>query len=258
MFKLSIITPTYKRSRDLIKNYNFLKKNVNFYNFEWILLYEIDDYKTVATINTINDKFVKKYPGYYKSADKATIFGIKKSTGYFIVLHPDDDFFTKDFFFTIRKVSASLEWIIGGGFYINKKNKISQKYITLVKSMLLKNYSSHILRIINFLMGASIIFKKIIFQKLGGIPKINYAGADYFLWLKFDKFYQPKIINKNFSFSRFDENTITGSFDIKRYVMRLKVLKSYANNFLVRLLQYLIIISIIIFNFINKVILKKY
>jgi len=258
MFKLSIITPTYKRSRDLIKNYNFLKKNVNFYNFEWILLYEIDDYKTVATINTINDKFVKKYPGYYKSADKATIFGIKKSTGYFIVLHPDDEFFTKDFFFTIRKVSASLEWIIGGGFYINKKNKISQKYITLVKSMLLKNYSSHILRIINFLMGASIIFKKIIFQKLGGVPKINYAGADYFLWLKFDKFYQPKIINKNFSFSRFDENTITGSFDIKRYVMRLKVLKSYANNFLVRLLQYLIIISIIIFNFINKVILKKY
>jgi len=258
MFKLSIITPTYKRSRDLIKNHNFLKKNVNFYNFEWILLYEIDDYKTVATINTINDKFVKKYPGYYKSADKATIFGIKKSTGYFIVLHPDDDFFTKDFFFTIRKVSASLEWIIGGGFYINKKNKISQKYITLVKSMLLKNYSSHILRIINFLMGASIIFKKIIFQKLGGVPKINYAGADYFLWLKFDKFYQPKIINKNFSFSRFDENTITGSFDIKRYVMRLKVLKSYANNFLVRLLQYLIIISIIIFNFINKVILKKY
>jgi hypothetical protein len=258
MFKLSIITPTYKRSRDLLKNYNFLKKNVNFYNFEWILLYEIDDYKTVATINTINDKFVKKYPGYYKSADKATIFGIKKSTGYFIVLHPDDDFFTKDFFFTIRKVSASLEWIIGGGFYINKKNKISQKYITLVKSTLLKNYSSHILRIINFLMGASIIFKKIIFQKLGGVPKINYAGADYFLWLKFDKFYQPKIINKNFSFSRFDENTITGSFDIKRYVMRLKVLKSYANNFLVRLLQYLIIISIIIFNFINKVILKKY
>ena len=58
MFKLSIITPTYKRSRDLIKNYNFLKKNVNFYNFEWILLYEIDDYKTVATINSINDKFV--------------------------------------------------------------------------------------------------------------------------------------------------------------------------------------------------------
>lgn len=258
MLKLSIITPTYKRSRDLIKNYNFLKKNANFYNFEWILLYERDDYKTVATISSINDKFVKKYPGHYKSADKATIFGIKKSTGYFIVLHPDDDFFCKNFFFNIRKVSASLEWIIGKGFYINKKNKISKKYITLVKSMLLKNYSSHILRIINFLMGPSIIFKKIIFQKLGGVPKINYAGSDYFLWLKFDKFYQPKIINKNFSFSRLDENTITGGFDIKRYVMRLKVLKSYANNFLVRFFQYLIIILIIIFNFINKVILKKY
>ena len=257
MFKLSIITATYKRSRDLIKNYNFLKKNVNFYNFEWILLYEIDDYKTVATINSINDKFVKKYPGYYKSADKATIFGIKKSTGYFIVIHPDDDFFSKDFFFNIRKESASHEWLIGRGYYINKKDIISKKYITIVKSMLLKKYSSQMLKIINFIMSPSIIFKKKILQKIGGVPKVNYAGSDYFLWLRFDKFYKPKIINKNLSFSRIDENTITGSFDIKRYIMRLKVLKSYSNNFLIRFFQYLTIILIVVFNYISKVILKK-
>ena len=60
MFKLSIITATYKRSRDLKKNYNFLKKNINFFNFEWILIYEIDDYKTVATVSNINDKFTCK------------------------------------------------------------------------------------------------------------------------------------------------------------------------------------------------------
>ena len=89
------------------------------------------------------------------------------------------------------------------------------------------------------------------------MPKVNYAGSDYFLWLRFDKFYKPKIINKNLSFSRIDENTITGSFDIKRYIMRLKVLKSYSNNFLIRFFQYLTIILIVVFNYISKVILKK-
>lgn len=257
MFKLSIITATYKRSRDLKKNYNFLKKNINFCNFEWILLYELDDYETVATISNMNEKFIKKYPGYYKNCDKAQIFGIKKSTGYFIVIHGDDDFFTRDFFFNIRKLSSSYQWIVGRGFYINKKNTIFKKYITTVKSMLLKNYSSHMLKIINFLMSPSIIFKKKILENLGGVPKINYAGSDYFLWLRFDKFYKPKIINKNLSFSRLDGNTITGGFDIKRYTMRLRALKVYANNLLIRLLQYKVIVLIIIFNYVNKVILKR-
>jgi hypothetical protein len=62
--------------------------------------------------------------------DKAQIFGIKKSTGYFIVIHGDDDFFTKDFFFDIRKLSSSCQWIVGRGYYINTFQ--NRTHITMV------------------------------------------------------------------------------------------------------------------------------
>ena len=257
MIKLSIITPTYKRQNDLIKNYLFLRKNINFYNFEWILLYEIDDYKTLAAINFMNEKFVKKYPGYYKNADKAFSFGLKKAVGNFVIIHGDDDFFEKNFFFNIKKISYSNSWIVGLGYYINDKNKIIKQCITYVKSLFIKKYSFYTLTIINYIMSPSVIFNKKIANKLVSKQRINYIGADYFLWLKFAKFYKPKIINYFLSYSKISKNTLTGSFDIKRYLIRLNILKLYANNIITRFFQYIIIISLILYHFINKKIFKN-
>lgn len=257
--QLSILTPTLNRITSLKKNYEFIKKNKLKYNFEWIILYENKDIKTKIFLNSINEKYIKKIGGNFNSADKAYIHGFNVARGKYITIHGDDDFFEKGSFEEIFKaLRYDRAWVIGQSYYINRKNKRFRKIFTFIKNFLFKINSMKLLPVVNYIMTPSIFFKKKILFNLGGYNDEIKFGADYILWLKFNKFFKPKKIYKNISIVVFDSKTKTGSFDAKRYLVFIHYMKKYAENFSIRLLQILITLIILFYNYITKKVIKIY
>ena len=257
---LSIITATYNRVNLLKKNYFFLKRNKNSFNFEWIVVCEENDHKTVKFLNKIrNEKFIKVIKGKFQSADKAYVCGFRKAKGKYLNIHGDDDFFVQNTFGTLEKyLVLDKEWIIGQADYLNNNFKKIRPLTTFVKNFLLRNFNKKILLIINFVMTPSIFFKKKIFNKIGGYDNDILYGVDYILWLKFNKLYTPLIVQKNLSNVIFNPNTKTGTFDLKRYFVFSKKMKKYSTGYVIRMFQLLSLFLIMFINFILKKILKSY
>lgn len=257
---LSIVTASYKRTDLLKKNFSFLKKKQNLLNFEWIIVCEIDDIKTVNYVKKLrHEKFVKIVIGRYKSADKAYNAGFKKSSGKYLNIHGDDDFFVEKNFKDIHSLLLSnKEWIIGKADYVDYKFKKIRFFTTFIKDILLVNYNKNILSIINFIMTPSIFFKKSLIKKVGGYDNDILFGSDYIFWLKFNKFYNPKITLKKISYVVYNSGTKTGTFDVKRYLVFLKRMKTFSQSPLIRFFQIISICTVIFINFVSKKILKIY
>lgn len=257
--QLSILTPTFNRISNLKKNYKFIKKNKLSYNFEWIILYEKTDIKTKIFLKTIKEKYIKKIEGNFRSADKAYMYGFKIAKGKYITIHGDDDFFLKNSFYEIFKaLKYDKAWVVGQAYYIDRNNKKFRKLSTYIKNIFLRINSMKLLPIINYVMTPSIFFKKRIFYNLGGYNEEIKFGADYILWLKFNKFFVPKKIYKNVSIVKFDSKTKTGSFDVTRYIVFDNYMKKYSDNFLTRFFQIIATLIILSYNFVTKKIIKIY
>lgn len=257
---LSIITATRNRVSLLEKNYYFLKKNKNFLDFEWVIVCEYDDFKTINFLNKIkNEKYIRVIKGRFKSADRAYNYGFKKARGKYVNIHGDDDFFSIKNFKLIRKCLLSdREWIIGQAEYVNNDFKKIRILTTFIKNFLLEKFNVKTLMVINFIMTPSIFFKKKLIRKVGGYDSNILYGSDYIFWLKFNRFYKPLVINENLSYVIFNSKTKTGSYDLTRYIVFLKQMKKYASGPFIRVLQFLSILTIVILNFILKKILKIY
>lgn len=257
--QLSILTPTFNRLSNLKKNYEFIKKNKLIYDFEWIILYEDKDIKTKVFLKTIKEKYIKKIEGNFKSADKAYMHGFNVAKGKYITIHGDDDFFEENSFDEVfRALKYDKAWVVGQAYYVDKNYKKFRKFSTYIKNILLKINTMKLLPVINYVMTPSIFFKKKILFKLGGYNEEIKFGADYILWLKFNKFFKPKKIYKNISIVKFDNNTKTGSFDVERYIVFDKYMKKFSDNFLIRLLQIISTLTILIYNFFTKKIIRIY
>ena len=257
--KISLITPSYKRSHYLKKNFENLNKiNKKFPNsFEWIIITEKNDIKSIKVVKTFKKKFVKHLTGKFRNNDKAFNHGVKYSKGELLVIYGDDDFITEKFIREIKNnFNKKYKWYVGYGQYINNKGQLIRKNLTTIKSLLIKNYNKNILLIINFIMTPSVCFSKKEFLAIKGLnQKIKYA-SDYFLWLEFSKKFQPKIIEKYISKATFTSSTKTGSFSFTRYFQMFKVISKYQNNLFILFLQICSVFLIILFNFIKKRILK--
>lgn len=257
---LSVVTATYKRVDLLKKNFIFLKKNQNLFNFEWIIVCEKNDVKTVNFLNKIkSEKFIKIIKGRFKSADKAYIEGFKIASGKYLNIHGDDDFFCKKNFKKIRNyLILNKEWVIGKAEYLDSNFNKIRISTTLIKSFFLSCFNKNILSVINFVMTPSIFFKKNLLKRVGGYdPNILY-GSDYILWLKFNKFFKPFIVKETLSYIVFNAHTKTGTFDLKRYLVFFNEMKKFSSNIVIRFFQILSLLTIIIINFFLKKILRAY
>lgn len=256
---LSIVTASYNRVELLKKNYKFLKSKINDLNFEWIIIYEKNDLKTKKYLKTIKDKFVKKKASTSEDADIAYNIGFKIAKGKYINIHGDDDYFDKKNFKKLKYIlDSDKEWIICQAEYVDNNFKKIRYMTTKIKKLLLNNYNSNILTLINFVMTPSIFFKKDKLKKVGGYnDKIKY-GSDYIFWLNFNKLFKPLIFNIVISYVRFDSKTKTGSFNLSRYLIFLREMKKFSKNKFYRIMQYNIIILTIIINFFFKKFLRIY
>ena len=257
--KISLITPSYKRTKFLKKNYKLLSRIYKKYpkNLEWVIITEKIDHKSNRIVKKFNKKFVKHLTKNFKNNDFAFNYGVKHSTGNLLVIYGDDDYINEKFIEELKKhYKKKIKWYLGYGLYINDKNEISRKIITKIKSFLIKNYNKDLLLIINYIMTPSVAFSKSEFLKIKGLNKKSRYASDYFLWLEFSRKHKPKIIDKYLSKATFTKFTKTGSFSINRYTEMLEIIKSYNKKPHIYLLQFLSIYSIIIFNFLKKKILR--
>ena len=256
---LSILTPTYKRIKELRKNFTFLKLAASNLNFEWIIIYEPDDLVTKNFLKKNKEKFIIPLEKKCRNCNEAINYGLKFAKGDYFNLHGDDDYFDKKNF---KKIFAFLnsghDWIIGQGENINKNNEIIRKQISFFKKLLLKYYSRNVLLIVNFIMTPSTFIKRNKFKNLKLDNKLSHA-SDYILWLQWSKFCKPKVINKILSYATYTNNTKTGSFDIQRYKdLYTKISSDKTMRIEIRILQFVVFFLIIFINFILKKVLKIY
>ena len=153
---LSILTPTYKRIKELRRNYIFLKSVASNINFEWIIIHEPDDHVTKNFLKKHKEKFIIALEKRCRNCDQAINYGIKFAKGDYLNIHGDDDYFEKKNF---KKIFALLnsghDWIVGQGENIDKNNRVIRKQISFFKKLLLKHYSRNVLLIVNFIMTPS-------------------------------------------------------------------------------------------------------
>lgn len=253
---LSIITPTFGRIK-------YLKKNLlgidllyeKFRNFEWIIVVEKNDLKTQKLFKKNKRKFIKVVIGNYKSAELAFENGVKKSRGKYVKFHGDDDFFdlTNLKFINNQLFKKRNSWIIFNGAYIDINYKITRRLMSLIKYYLLKNYGFLDLSIINYIMTPSIFVKKKVYKKMGGLGHIKRSGSDYVFWMKLNKKYKPLVILNRISLSMVSKKTISGKFEIEKYIFLYKKMLGHNNkNIKRKILITLSIVTMIIYNFIFK------
>lgn len=256
---LSIVTATYNRVNLLKKNYLFLKSKKKLFKFEWVIIYERKDQKTKKFLSSIKDKFIKKIESDKKDADIAYNLGFKYAKGKYINIHGDDDFFDEHNFKMLKSIlKIDKPWIIGQSEYIDKKFRKIRPLTSIIKKLLLKKYNPNILNILNFVMTPSIFFKKKNLKFVGGYDDEVKFGADYILWLNFNRYFKPLVINKVLSYVIFDNSTKTGNFNLSTYLIFLRKLKKFAKNKIFRFTQYLSIFTIIIISFVTKKVLRIY
>ena len=251
---LSIITPTKDRSHKLNQNLeNLLIQNFN--NFEWIIIIEKEDQKTIEMINSFKKKysFIKSIIGDFKSIEKAFNIGINKAEGKYILLKPDDDFLSEDAlstFYENSKEKKDYKWFIGLGEYYKSKRKI----IIYIKKKLIKNYSFANLILINFIMTPSVYLSNSLLKKIGGLDEKFGHGSDYQLWLKIGSLHNPFVIDKVLSYATIDTTTQTGQFEPDKYFRILSELKKYnKNSLIIYFLQIFFTLCVVSFNFIRKI-----
>jgi len=256
---LSILTPTYKRIKELRKNYNFLKSAASNLNFEWIIIYEPDDQVTRNFLKKHKEKFIISVEKRCRNCDQAINYGIKIAKGDYLNIHGDDDYFDKKNFKKIFVLlNSGHDWIIGQGENINKNNEIIRKQISFFKKLLLKYYSRNVLLIVNFIMTPSTFIKRNKFKNLKLDNKLSHA-SDYILWLQWSKFCKPKVINKILSYATYTNKTKTGSFDIQRYKdLYTKISSDNTIRIEIKIFQFVTFFLIIFINFIFKKVLKIY
>ena len=252
---LSVITPTRNRIKYLkkkIKQFDKLYKH--FKNFEWILVVEKNDFKTKKFVKTIKRKYLKIIIGNFNSAEVAFNKGFQLSKGKYINFHGDDDFFNMNKInFLNKKVFLENDnWLIYDGQYINDKFIIIRKIISIIKTFLLNNYGIIDLSVVNYIMTPSVFVKKKIFSKVGGLGKIKQSGSDYILWIKLNNLYKPKIYNHKLTFSMLTDKTITGTFEMNKYIYIFKQMMKHNNGIFSKFLILASISVTIIYNFISK------
>ena len=81
--------------------------------------------------------------------------------------------------------------------WANENFFIIRKFITIIKSFLLNNFDLIDLSYVNYIMTPSVFIRKDICLKLGCLGKSHQPGSDYFLWMKLNNMFKPKIYKQN-------------------------------------------------------------
>lgn len=258
MFTFSIITASYKRKEKLEALHNSILGNKNYlFNIEWVVIVEEEDIETIRFLKSVsqNEIKIKIVNNIYKSQfNKLIKQGIKKASGDYIIVLGDDDGIKKNSLIEIFKFIKikSPKWIVTPVVYTNKKYVVIRKFVTNIKSFLLLLDSKYLLPIINYYMTPGIIVKRKFIQKVDFFPINAGSSNDWATWLDLLQIEKPVVLNKKIFNAGYDENTISGSYNLKKYYFLFRII--YIRNYFIgiKILSYLCSILIFFINIISK------
>ncbi len=258
MFTFSIITASYKRVENLKFLYKLIIENKNYlFNIEWIVIVEEEDIDTIKFLKSTSQKGIKIkiVNNIYKfQFNKLLKQGIKKASGDYIIILGDDDGIKRNSLIQIFKYIKikSPKWIVTPATYTKKNYTKIRKFITSLKSSLLLLDSKYLLPIINYYMSPGIIIERKFIQKIDFFPINSGSANDWATWLDLLQIEKPMILNKRFFNAGYDNSTISGSYNLKKYYFLFKII--YTRNYFIglKILSYLFTILVFLINIINK------
>lgn len=206
---VSIVIPTYKRGDLLNEALNSAINQEKFDNYEVVIV----DNEAIFDKETKTEKIVKLYKNnkkvfYYKNDRNIGMTGnwnraIELARGEWITMLHDDDILYPTFLYSMEKILTNNSY----NFIVNQQD-IGDIYT--VKDPECNTIELKLKKIRNITFGFSnispvigILFKKDIFEKVGGFNEKFYPSMDYAFWVKYclnsDKAY---ITNQKVGFYR--------------------------------------------------------
>ena len=215
---VSVIIPTYKRTKFLVKLLNnLITNNMNFKNFEIIIC---DSDKT--KINFLIIKNSQFGPGYARNK------AIEKSKHEWLAFLDSDDVWHDDKLLKVSnklKKNKKVNCIIHNEIYINRQNKrIYYDYTNMFsnnKSIFKQLFSQ------NFLSPTSTCIKKSIVKKYKMFDTSLLNGQDYDLWLKMGN--ELKILKIHLYLAYYYERK--ENISSKPYLLRIKNILKIVNRY---------------------------
>ena len=252
MLKFSIITASYQRLNLLKEQYkNILSQKKNSFDIEWVIVIEKNDFSTFLFLKKIKqikvtivfNKKPKEFQGLFSQ-------GIRKAKGDYVLVLGDDDVIKKDGLYLIYlqlKQNNFPNWLVAESNYHDQDYKNIRLVITFFKKLLLKINNFEVLQIINYLMTPAVIVK-LSFLKTVKYFKSEYNNInDYETWLQLFKKSKPLVYSKTLFSAGYNELTISGSFNLKKYFFHYILIKTYSKLF-VRLISYISLLTVFFVN----------
>ena len=224
-------------------------------DFEYILFDALSDDNSKNIIEkykkNINVIRYKEDNGLYDAIDQA----IKISKGNIMLWLNSDDILHKDAVKNVKKIftyNDDIDWICGVNSYIKKGFKFSLIPYYYPKKIIKNGYAHH--NYWGFIQQESVVFKKKLYLKSGGLkPQYGNAG-DYHLWKSFSNLSSLKSFNIKIGYFRSWRGQ-NSKVQRDKYFIDTKISKSFYSLRIVRF-----IISLFFFPyyyFLTKKILKN-
>jgi glycosyltransferase involved in cell wall biosynthesis len=256
VFKFSIITASYQRLNLLKEQYkNILSQKKNSFDIEWVIVIEKNDFLTFLFLKKIKQiKVTIVFNKKPKEFQWLFSQGIRKAKGDYVLVLGDDDVIKKNGLYLIYlklKQNNFPNWLVAESNYHDRNYKNIRVVITFFKKFLLKINNFEVLQIINYLMTPAVIVK-LSFLKTVKYFKNEYNNInDYETWLQLFKKSKPLVYSKTLFSAGYNELTISGSFNLKKYFFHFILIKTYP-KFFVRLISYISLLTVFLINITNK------
>lgn len=211
--KISVVTPSYNQAHYLEQTIRSVHEQEGDFEIEHLV---IDGGSTDGSVEVLENWKEKLW--YVSEADNgqshAINKGIKKASGDIVVWINSDDYLLPGTFKKIVeffKSNPEKKWAYGRCLSVDESGNENRKGIYGIKNLLMKKYSYNKLLMANYISQPSTVFKKELFDQVGGLnEELNYA-MDYDLWLRFGSLEDAGTIDWDMAAFRYYDDCKTGS-----------------------------------------------
>lgn len=184
---ITFLIPTHNYAKFLSKSILSLNKNSKKYIKEIIIINDGSTDNTDHVIKNLKKKVkFKYYKKNFLSLSKSMNFAIKKSKGNILCKIDPDDFVEKDF---AKKMGLKFKELKSDFLYSNMIVNDLLNNKSFIKHQKILSY----LKLFNYPHGSGVLYKKKLWQKVGGFNEKFFYQDDYDFWLKINKLKKVKI-----------------------------------------------------------------
>lgn len=218
---ITIAIPTYKRIHLLKEAIESCLNQVDFFNYEIVIVDNDNDFTNREVINLLS-KYNNDNIKYYKNEKNIGMFGnwnrcIELARGEYISILNDDDWLEKDF---LKIISSEIDgkkaiYTKTKSIDFREKNKSNENNLSWIKDCMKKlenirkvrKYGIEDFFFYNRSAGSlGILFHKESFKELGGYNEIFFPSSDYYYHSFYCYRYGAKLIKKELCNYRIQEN----------------------------------------------------